>query len=432
MIIRATFPRGVFYGTDTPVPHPARLMSAMVASYYGAESQDPAEYEVLKKLEATNAPAISCPTVYKRLGGTHFVKVNNKQSELKGRKYPAVTVDGPIDYHVECGGQLDPELIGRIVERIPYLGSSHSTASLMILDDGDSEPNLFPGGSFGDNSSTMRTWYRGYLRQLEKTNDRNEKSLNSRGTIDFRPRTVKVTYGDEPAEPVAGEFGSIICLSLEGPQLAGTIGPKVCRALRKKLMAIMPDPIPALVSGHNPDGSVLKKSHVSFQSLLFSDAKHADGHLMGVGICLPTGTTHDERFQILGALSNLNSVSTEHGTWKVGRFDDRWSLNPSRYQSTSRLWATTTPIELPYFPRKHKPAYGIIAECCETSGLPKPERVDVRPAPFVLGGYDARHYKQERGLLVHARIKFRQPVSGPVAIGRGRYLGFGLCIADRV
>ena len=55
MIIRATFPRGVFYGTDTPVPHPARLMSAMVASYYGAESQDPAEDEVLKKLEATNA-----------------------------------------------------------------------------------------------------------------------------------------------------------------------------------------------------------------------------------------------------------------------------------------------------------------------------------------------------------------------------------------
>ncbi len=74
-----------------------------------------------------------------------------------------------------------------------------------------------------------------------------------------------------------------------------------------------------------------------------------------------------------------------------------------------------------------------IAQACANLGLPSPETVTVLPSGTWPGGAKAAGfpaYPPEAGKLrrvkVHARIRFSQPVLGPVVLGAGRYLGLGL------
>src|SRR5690606_19172031 len=80
-------------------------------------------------------------------------------------------------------------------------------------------------------------------------------------------------------------------------------------------------------------------------------------------------------------------------------------------------------------------ACAVIGRACEYIGLPEPADVVVRADPPVKGtrpvhrfpGYVVRGGQLQR-LLVHAEIVFRQPVSGPLVVGAGRYFGYGLCV----
>jgi CRISPR-associated protein Csb2 len=54
--------------------------------------------------------------------------------------------------------------------------------------------------------------------------------------------------------------------------------------------------------------------------------------------------------------------------------------------------------------------------------------------PFLLGVEHAREFPLYRPTVatprrrhVHVRLKFDAPIHGPLAIGAGRYLGYGLC-----
>jgi len=74
-----------------------------------------------------------------------------------------------------------------------------------------------------------------------------------------------------------------------------------------------------------------------------------------------------------------------------------------------------------------------IAKACENVGLPLPEAVTVLPSGTWAGGAKAAHFPvfppepgKVRRVKVHARIRFAQPVQGPVILGAGRFLGLGL------
>jgi CRISPR-associated protein Csb2 len=138
----------------------------------------------------------------------------------------------------------------------------------------------------------------------------------------------------------------------------------------------------------------------------------------------------------------------------------------SRRKTTSRdywcrptsRWLTVTPVALDRFPgnllsrdpatrdRAEAEAAESVARACVYAGLADRAadvRVSIRLAaplvglPAVRVGHPApgqRHYPGYRtgsGLprvCVHAEIEFPEPVRGPVLIGAGRYLGYGLCL----
>jgi len=424
MIIRAQFPSGVFYGDDSPVPHPARLFSAMVAAYHDGRGGE-SERDALLAIESSPAPEITAPNIKRRRVGTHFVRVNSKSHDLKGRKFPAMTADGPVDYHFTT--TADPNVINDLLERIPYLGTTSSNCQLTVVQK-SGEPNLFPGGK-SDSKKAMRVPYRGFLNQLERAFEKNTASLDRKGVRMHAPRVRRILYSNKGELPtVSGEFNQLIPIAIKGRSLAGTRGPEIARAFRRALMSVLDNPIASVVSGHSPDGTPVKESHIGFHPMLFSGTKHADGHVMGVALLLPSRLKQTERFVLLKGLKNIESLRTPWAEFEVSQFDPAWSLNSLRYTDSSRVWSTVTPLELPCYPRKKKGAHEIVAECVEASGLPKPASVRVSSNPRLSGGYESKMYEKKRGMLIHADITFDQPVSGPIAIGRGRYLGHGLCV----
>jgi CRISPR-associated protein Csb2 len=106
-----------------------------------------------------------------------------------------------------------------------------------------------------------------------------------------------------------------------------------------------------------------------------------------------------------------------------------------------------TPVVLDRFPKTNRntdregwetEVAGIVARACLHAGLPEPVQLDVDAASWQLGcpgaspgrggfpAMPARPGKPSR-FQVHVWLRFAQPVRGPVLVGAGRYLGYGLC-----
>jgi CRISPR-associated protein Csb2 len=236
-----------------------------------------------------------------------------------------------------------------------------------------------------------------------------------------------------------------------------------------------------------------KRTHLAVVPLLNAGNPHSDGAIFGIAFVLPADCSPQERQSVEQALSawaaadefgeftlTLSAVSgdrplqyhlQELGVDRGGDPEPDW-LTPltSRRKTTTRdywcrparHWLTVTPIALDRFPgnlRSTQPetrdragaeaAAGIVQACVNAGLAGDPSdvsKVTVRlDAPLV--GIPAspagrtspghRHfpgYRVGQGTprtCVHAEIEFAEPVRGPVLIGAGRFLGYGLCLPSR-
>jgi CRISPR-associated protein Csb2 len=102
----------------------------------------------------------------------------------------------------------------------------------------------------------------------------------------------------------------------------------------------------------------------------------------------------------------------------------------SQYIDAAQVWSTVTPVILDGFD-DHSPAKTrrLLEKALLHAGLPKVLQLDWQPFGFQEGVEPVRHFiRPERlnGTMVHVRAVFHAPVPGPIAIGAGRYRGFGL------
>ncbi|MGB7159207.1 MAG: type I-U CRISPR-associated protein Csb2 [Tepidisphaeraceae bacterium] len=111
-----------------------------------------------------------------------------------------------------------------------------------------------------------------------------------------------------------------------------------------------------------------------------------------------------------------------------------------RYVGTSRAWASVTPVLLPgYDDRKtHRGdhvkrlerAGRLLRKAIAQAGLDAPVNIELTRVPYFTGSRHAREY-DVRGKLshyprYHVRVEFEREVTGPLAIGAGRHVGFGV------
>lgn len=108
-----------------------------------------------------------------------------------------------------------------------------------------------------------------------------------------------------------------------------------------------------------------------------------------------------------------------------------------RYTRESEIWSSVTPVVLAGFDDgRHAKAERLLFKAVAEAGIPVSSVVEMRlqKAPFWPGSQYPRAYRRPAYLnhlpAWHVRIVFREPVSGPVAIGAGRHCGLGLLAVE--
>ena len=109
-----------------------------------------------------------------------------------------------------------------------------------------------------------------------------------------------------------------------------------------------------------------------------------------------------------------------------------------RYAGEHRVWSSVTPVILPGFDDgKLVKAERLFLKAVQQAGISVDGITDVtlRKAPFWPGSQHPRDYRRPKYLrhlpAWHAQVEFRQPVSGPLAIGAGRHTGLGVMAGRR-
>jgi len=181
---------------------------------------------------------------------------------------------------------------------------------------------------------------------------------------------------------------------------------------------------------------------------------------MGIALTLPRALEADAaRVEEAGLFQALARINIEGPAgpefelrlpggqvWRVRReaLPEAKSLLPGRYVDTARVWASVTPIALDRHPKAVGDAEASIAAACERIGLPEPLRVVASKHSAIRGAPSARPnavapewtgWRLPASLtgrrLTHAVVEFNAPVSGPILLGAGRFVGLGLCLPLR-
>ena len=456
-------------------PHPDRVFMALVAAW-GETGEDPLQRAALEWLESLGPPSLAVPLeVSVRTPFTSYVPVNDESSPMgkKGsfgsmgslplgrnrqpRQFPGIV---PLSESTQFCLMWDVDLptnlragLAQVCEFVTYLG--HSATPVRVgIDDTPHEPTLVP-------SDTAAT------HQLRVFNSGRTAYLKNRYDLGLRPQPAmwQGYAAPKPQREVpifAGSFdpGLFVLRQVDGRRYGLESCGIIADAIRQELMKRFdPDPLnsPEWISGHAADGSPSKQPRPAYLPLGFVDFEHADGHLLGIAIVVPTEFEHTER---LFELLTKHEVEEQRGvpllamTVKNPQLENRvigelvlelderpegrrpFNLKSFTWTHAAEVWRTVTPIMLPQFPRRGLTAEEVVANACLDSGFPEPSHVRVSFAPLLLGVPHSRsfHVKPRHGRpprpLIHAEITFPVPVSGPVLIGAGRYAGYGACRPD--
>lgn len=241
----------------------------------------------------------------------------------------------------------------------------------------------------------------------------------------------------------------LIVLALSGKRLGLVSTLRLTDALRGALLSGCGGPIPEWTSGHTSGGSPTTQPHVALLPLPFAGRKHADGRLMGVALALPRRIEPAEVSRVLDRWlwtpeGAPRPVRLFDGEWLEcqatleTRETRPWSLLAERWTRPSRCWATVTPVVLD----RHSDGAGkwamaaeTVKDACERAGLPRPNEALLHSVSLVEGVPRSNEFppltrKKDGGRMhhTHAVIIFDSPVMGPLAVGAGRYRGYGLCL----
>ncbi|WP_419865401.1 type I-U CRISPR-associated protein Csb2 [Candidatus Poriferisodalis sp.] len=461
-------------------PHPARLFSALVATWADADEPDPAQRAALEWLERQDPPEIAASqdgNVAVRRAVSVFVPVNDARLRTgKGavksalellpdgrikqeRHFPSVT---PADPRVVYRWDAAPDAstraaLGGLLAGVTRIGHSSSLVSCRLVDDVP-EPTLRPGVG----PLVLRCAQRGQLAALEAAHRRHEG---------VRPRAlpfVGVRYA-EPAEADHGpssarpdNAGELVVFEMPVDQrrFLAIRTVELAEALRGAVFRHADDPPPEGLSGHLPDGSPSRHPHVAFLALPNVGHDYADGRIMGLAAMMPvaldSGDAH-AAYRAIGTWEHAEPVGRCRLTLGGGQVIDLQrrqppfelsSLRAGTWSRPSSEWISAMPVALPKNPgrlasgspaaraKAWAAAEEQVRRSCIHVGLPEPAAVAVSLDPLIPGAQPAAHYPAfvqgtrrgdgVRRRLVHAAVRFDHAVRGPLVLGSGRFLGLGL------
>lgn len=377
--------------------------------------------------------------------------------------------------------------LARLCAKVTRVGHSMSAVQMWVLPEDDRpEPNWLPDVAGRD--GRLRVAATGTLRSLEAAfngdaiqqlgvlsetvaaaKGREKTRLKSELQMKFpsgppesrRPQLVHWQgYVRPPAagldQVVAdGPFDEnfVVLARTEGAMLGLDSTLKLTGALRNSAMKAAGETVPEWLSGHDAAGVPSQHPHVAFFPLPYVGFEFADGHVLGLGIAVPRNvrltdcaTGDEELRRFLGPLLFDPDTGQERSILLWEKQAWRWlleretrerpplTLQPASWTRPSSAWASVTPVVLHHHPKKREGDLERIVKQAFVSALfPEPGSVSIQSVsavegaghamalpPFTEGGANLCRYQ------THVVAHFRQPLRGPMLVGRGRFRGYGL------
>ncbi len=383
------------------------------------------------------------------------------QRGRQGRTYPtSIPVDDAMRFIWPDADvpQSHAHALDRLLARVARLGHSSSMVACRLSQDAGGVTWTPDGGG----QDSFRVMAPGLLARLELEFLRHggsEPRTMPTAMAAYRrvdPRTRRTAA---PVPLLGGEW--LILGRSRGTTPPVTSGLRVAEAVRGALLAHAAQPSLQFISGHRPGApgertEATDQPHLAVVPLPYAGSRFADGSLLGVALVLPTDTTAADRDALLRTLGRWRS---EDKTYRlelggagaldlelVDELDTRATLQRRTWCRPATRWVSVTPVALDRFPgdlrdrnssrrvRAEEKASDVIAQACGYAGLPRPWDVQVELDTPMRGVPPLRafpRFRRGNGSLtracVHVRLTFSQPVVGPVLLGAGRYLGYGLC-----
>ncbi|RTL02333.1 MAG: type I-U CRISPR-associated protein Cas5/Cas6 [Lysobacterales bacterium] len=463
-------------GRDRPEwpPHPGRLFAALLATLHEADLDDTeraAARAALAWLETLPPPAIRAEPPLPAADAVRtplpcWVPVNPTPAEVSdARNTPRAFLEGirlprkraerhfpayaPIDPVVSFVWNADPAdcavhapALDRLARELVCLGHSASPVRAHV-------PAEVPVATLlpaAHGSIALRVPGPGRLARLEACHAKG-LALGRRIEAPEGRMQPYAPAGIDPEPPLPRSrlrFAAVFRRH-EGPALpAESIG-LLAQTVRATLLSLTPDPVPAVISGHEADRSPGRRAHLAIVPLPRVDDPHADGTPHGFALLMPDDLAADERAAIGEACLRLDGATLRfrgYGDWHLQRLDageltqSARTLQPASWSGPATRWASATPLAFGHHPRPGHPqrdALVIVARHCADLGLPAPAAVRFGPDSRLIGALPAAAFREGKAgerwcgqFLAHVEIDFAQPVAGPLVLGAGRHFGLGL------
>lgn len=434
-------------------PHPARVFCALVA---GARTD--ADHEALRWLEAQPAPHVFASDAFRSLRRSAYV-VTNKAERTGGSQFhpgrsnglrvrAAAAMSSDRIRLVWPDAEPDPttvDRLDRLARRVPYVGRSTGVALVSCHPEASSiEPSVltcFVPAHEGTGTYDLRVPSAGYLDDLLEQYREGRPLWEVSRTAAYRRRDQDsgADTGEALSVEAPSAYADVIIMEFERYRPDGELAPLFTKALRRAVMSVTPNPLPAALHGHGSEAA--GKPHVAFLALPDAGHDHASGRLLGMAVAIPQ-LADGERRAIVRSVLGAGRSDGEGRTFRlnVPRVGEvglsyrpglvrPWTLNPRRWRQGSTEWVSVTPVVLDRFPRRGN-IESEIARSCLAAGIPEPDEVIASTGPLIAGGARLRPRElpeQVRGRIYrHARLRFSREVAGPLLVGAGRYLGLGL------
>ncbi len=162
---------------------------------------------------------------------------------------------------------------------------------------------------------------------------------------------------------------------------------------------------------------------------------HSDGRIHGLALWLPPGASDGVRAKATAAALAVcrlfdGEIISVTATSNMPPANRPWSAHPDRWTQAGCAWSTATPI---VHERRGDVGLSEVTDWCRHAGYPDPVSFSRSRAPYVNGGLRLApvevHGEDRSGHpYSHFIIRFAKTVRGPVVLGKGRQMGFGLCI----
>ncbi|NMF96140.1 type I-U CRISPR-associated protein Csb2 [Aromatoleum toluolicum] len=458
LVIEAQFLTGIYRGAEWP-PAPFRLLQAIVAGNRSVTAPG------LGWLERQPAPDIIAPSSPPELRYTIYVPNNSDRRKAKAattsREVVERRVAGPVRYvfaltdeescrdafhvidtashlHTLGSGQDQVSVTGHITSVRPTCAASetHFTASL-----GPAARALRSNVDV-----ILRVPIPGSLSSLETRFQASQTRLDkSKGWIS---PVLAPGLHDIAAYTPAGQAARVamVPLRLQKPGNPRTFRPfdprntvVVAGMLRGAVMQRTAGlPLADFAAGYAPESDLERR--LSWVPLPSLGHDHADGLLRRALLVAPISCL-PEVANVLHCLGNepLRLVEENSGEHVA----DAALADPedgvfAAYRRPSRTWTSVTPMILPGdHAGNSRLVRNLVLKALSNSAIDAGllEDMEVSRLPFLpqahhVADYRLKAWQAGRLMPYHVRLHFREPMRGPVFLGRGRHFGLGVCCAN--